>query len=80
MKRNYIQLKVNTKCAWFVFVIIIVGRESDFSVFIFLQNMQLRTLKFVPKCTGHLHGMGLNVITIKQTLVQLQQPLFAEWD
>ena len=42
-------------------------------------NYAMRTLKFVPKCTG-LQGMGLNVATIKQTLVQLQQPLFAEWD
>ena len=40
----------------------------------------MRALKFVPKCTGGLHGMGLNVVTIKQTLVWLQQPLFAEWD
>ena len=24
--------------------------------------------------------MGLNVATIKQTLVQLQQPVFDEWD
>ena len=40
----------------------------------------MKTLNFVPKCTGGLHGMGLNVITIKQTLVQLQQLLFAEWD
>ena len=40
----------------------------------------MRTLKFVPKVTGGLHGMGLNVATIKQTLVWLKQPLFAEWD
>ena len=40
----------------------------------------MKTLKFVPKCTGGLHGMGLNDTAIKQTLVQLQQPLFAEWD
>ena len=40
----------------------------------------MRTLKFLPKCTVGLDGMGLNVATIKQTLVQLQQPLFAEWD
>ena len=40
----------------------------------------MRTLKFVPNCTAGIHGMGLNVATIKQTLVQLKQPFFAEWD
>ena len=40
----------------------------------------MRTLKFVPKCTGGLYGMGLNVATIKQALVQLKQVFFAEWD
>ena len=40
----------------------------------------MRTLKLVPKCTGGLHGMGLNDATIKQTLVHLKQPFFAEWD
>ena len=40
----------------------------------------MRTLKFVPKCTEGLQGMGLNVAIIKQSLVQLQQSLFAEWD
>ena len=43
-------------------------------------NYAMRTLKFVPKCTGGPEGIGLNIATIKQTLVQLQQPLFAEWD
>ena len=32
-------------------------------------NYAMRTLKFVSKCTGGLQGMGLNVATIKQTLV-----------
>ena len=40
----------------------------------------MKALKFVPKCTGHLHEMGLNLFNNKNLFVQLQQPLFAEWD
>ena len=40
----------------------------------------MRTLKFVAKHTGGVHGMGLNDGMIKQTLVQLKQPFFTEWN
>ena len=43
-----------------LFCLIIVSRESDcLSVYLFMKCL-MRTVNFVPKCTGGLHGMGLN--------------------
>ena len=50
------------------------------SLCLFFYEMCNENLKFVPKCTGGLHGMGLKDATIKQTLVQSKQQFFAEWD
>ena len=41
--------------------------------------LRLQIVIFVPECTGQLHQMGLIVVTIKQWLFVLQQPILIGW-
>ena len=59
-KRKLYSIERQHKVLFVLFCLIISSRESDYICIYFSMKCLMRTLDFVPKCTGCLHGMGLN--------------------
>ena len=79
MKRKLYSIERQHKVFLVCFCLIIVSRESVNLCF-FSTKCLMRIINFVPKCTGGLHGMGLNQSNNQKTFICSMQPFFAEWD